>query len=196
MASFLTQETQAECVIGEDAGIIPEPGQQTPESDKLILWDAKGKVPDECLGELEQEDSLLDRFFVALFNVSLGFEYEEKAVARGIRGFFYEQDPLELFPKGIRAIFHGELWVSREILTKYILDNRRDDFLTIDDKETILTPREVEILTLISIGAKNEDIANKLCISPNTVKTHIYNIFKKINVPNRLQAALWAVKNL
>ena len=49
---------------------------------------------------------------------------------------------------------------------------------------------------MISTGAKNEEIAAELYISPNTVKTHIYNIFKKIDVPNRLQAVLWAAKNL
>lgn len=80
-------------------------------------------------------------------------------------------------------------------MAKYIQENRGKD--TISKKEvTILTPREIEILTMVASGAKNEEIANELYISPNTVKTHIYNIFKKINVPNRLQAALWAVKNL
>jgi LuxR family transcriptional regulator of csgAB operon len=59
-----------------------------------------------------------------------------------------------------------------------------------------LTPREVEILAMVAVGAKNEEIAEKLHISPHTVKTHIYNIFKKIDVPNRLQAALWAASNL
>jgi DNA-binding CsgD family transcriptional regulator len=72
-------------------------------------------------------------------------------------------------------------------------------------------PREIEILSMVAFGAKNEQIADKLFISPNTVKTHVYNIFKispntvkthvynifkKISVPNRLQAALWAAKNL
>ncbi|MFH1935680.1 MAG: helix-turn-helix transcriptional regulator [Pseudomonadota bacterium] len=60
----------------------------------------------------------------------------------------------------------------------------------------MLTPREVEILTMMATGATNANIADKLCISPHTVKTHIYNIFKKIDVPNRLQASLWATKNL
>ena len=56
--------------------------------------------------------------------------------------------------------------------------------------------REIEILGLISTGATNADIADKLIISQHTVKTHIYNIFQKIGVPNRLQAALWAGKHL
>ena len=62
--------------------------------------------------------------------------------------------------------------------------------------EAGLTPRELEILALVSIGANNEAIAEKLFVSPHTVKTHLYHIFKKINVPSRLQAALWAAKHL
>jgi len=95
----------------------------------------------------------------------------------------------------VSALFNDELWVSREIMTKTILENRDRDIITITDQNT-LTPREIEILSFIALGAKNEHIAEELFISPNTVKTHIYNIFKKINVPNRLQAALWAAKNL
>jgi|GEM_PF-4210763 len=59
-----------------------------------------------------------------------------------------------------------------------------------------LTRREVEILDLISNGYANQQIADELFISPHTVKTHLHNIFKKIKVKRRLQAALWAAQNL
>jgi len=49
---------------------------------------------------------------------------------------------------------------------------------------------------LIADGESNEEIADRLFISSHTVKSHLYRIYKKIEVPNRLQAALWAVKNL
>lgn len=62
--------------------------------------------------------------------------------------------------------------------------------------ETVLTRREMEILSVLASGAKNEEIADKLFISPHTVKTHLYAIYRKIKVSNRLQAVLWASKNL
>jgi DNA-binding CsgD family transcriptional regulator len=61
---------------------------------------------------------------------------------------------------------------------------------------TILTPREVEILSMVAIGLSNQQVSDKFCISHHTVKRHLYNIFRKINVPNRLQAALWSARNL
>ena len=58
-----------------------------------------------------------------------------------------------------------------------------------------LTKREIEILKLIALGKNNENIANDLNISTLTVKTHVSNIYRKINVPNRIQAIFWATKN-
>ena len=59
-----------------------------------------------------------------------------------------------------------------------------------------LTQRETEILTLVASGYTNKAISDDFRISPHTVKTHIRNIYKKINVNNRFQAVLWAVTYL
>ena len=58
-----------------------------------------------------------------------------------------------------------------------------------------LTERELEVLELLSIGLTNKEIAKKLFLSEKTVKNHLNNIFKKINVTDRTNAALYAVKN-
>jgi LuxR family transcriptional regulator of csgAB operon len=65
-----------------------------------------------------------------------------------------------------------------------------------EGKKALLTKRQAEILALVAVGYSNEEIASRLYISAHTVKTHLYTIFKKINVPNRIQASLWAAKNL
>jgi DNA-binding CsgD family transcriptional regulator len=62
--------------------------------------------------------------------------------------------------------------------------------------ERRLTRQELKVIMLIASGFRNAEIGKKLFISENTVKTHINRLFKKINVKNRLQAALWAAKHL
>ena len=59
-------------------------------------------------------------------------------------------------------------------------------------KNKLLTPRQVEILAWVAIGATDAEIAEKLGISSSTVKGHLNKIFKKINAPNRRQAIFWA----
>jgi len=196
MVSFFERETGAKCTAREDVRHVLTRDDKIVSQPKLILLDCLEKDLDSWLLELESSgENTLYLHLVALFNVRHGLGIEEKALRRGIRGFFYEQDPLERFPKALQAMFNGELWASRGIMAKTILEHRDTQIVSRKDP-SILTAREIEILTMLAVGAKNEQIANDLFISPNTVKTHIYNIFKKINVPNRLQAALWAAKNL
>lgn len=195
MGHFLGDKTGAKCLAMTDPSQIPAMEDDEGSDTRLILGDCLEKDLDGCMADLEAYgEAVLARDYVVFFNVSPGLKIEENALRRGVKGFFYEQDPLDVFPRGLGAILNGEIWVSRDIMTKFIPDDKGRDSATMES--SILTPREMEILSLVAIGAKNEEIAEKLYISTNTVKTHIYNIFKKINVPNRLQAALWAAKNL
>ena len=196
MASFLEKEFQVGCRLAGDLAQIEELASKADPEPRLVLMDASGRDLKSCLEYLRTlGEPLLARNHVILFNVMPGQGIEEKALRRGVRGFFSGGENRAQFLKGIRAIAQGELWVSREVMSKCILEEEEE--VNPQGKESsILTPREVEILSMVAIGAKNEEIADRLFISPNTVKTHIYNIFKKIEVPNRLQAALWAAKNL
>lgn len=136
-----------------------------------------------------------DEQIIALFNIEEDKKLEHEAVMNGIKGFFYRNNEIDLVKKGINALFDGDLWVSRDLLMNLVKYGDRIPEQP-PKKRDILTSRESEILAMVCIGATNEEIGNKLNISPNTVKTHLYKIFKKINVPNRMQAALWGAKNL
>jgi DNA-binding NarL/FixJ family response regulator len=85
---------------------------------------------------------------------------------------------------------NGELWYPRSVLEQHLLSNQTQP-MEQDRRLILLTMREREILSLLASGISNQDIAQKLYISPHTVKTHAYNIYKKINVANRQHAALW-----
>jgi DNA-binding CsgD family transcriptional regulator len=163
---------------------------------KLVLWDCLGKDLKACLQNVESSRHWRSsEELMGLFNVAPEMGIEEETVNRGVQGFFYENDPLEQLSKGVCAMFDGELWLSRKIMTECIVKNSHK-YAYPRIEETCLTQRERQILLMISVGLTNQEVADKSFISLHTVKAHLYNIFKKINVPNRLQAALWATKNL
>lgn len=89
----------------------------------------------------------------------------------------------------------GEIWLSRELMTKLIFYYRKQQSNAFRPA-CGLTHREMDIISLLSTGASNQQIAEKLFVSEHTVKSHLYNIFKKINVKNRLQALNWIHNNL
>lgn len=135
----------------------------------------------------------------ACFNVPLGSKIAENAISHGVHGIFYESDSLATFKRGIMAILQGELWFSRDTLSA-TLSSLVEEKKTYKSSHAVtdrirLTKREKEILKYIALGKTNEEIANKLHISILTVKTHVRNIYNKINVPNRIQAIFWVTKN-
>jgi DNA-binding CsgD family transcriptional regulator len=197
IASCLEQETGAKCLPAEDICNLPSRDETEPDGQrKLVLWDCHERDPKKLLAVLEGCGiQTTCEEYVALFNVCHDLGIEERCVWHGVRGLFYDHDSLTHFVKGVRAILNGQLWLSRRIMTKCIEQN--EGYRNSSKTETpILTPRERQMLAEITVGSTNTEIADKLCVSPHTVKTHLYNIYKKINASNRLQAALWATKNL
>jgi DNA-binding NarL/FixJ family response regulator len=134
---------------------------------------------------------------VALFNIAPGSrdEIEFEAIEHSIRGIFYLNEPPELLAKGIEKILGGEIWFSRKTTSQFLLDPKRFHPRS-QAMEAMLTAREKEILVAIASGSGNTEISDEFNISLNTVKTHVYNIYKKIDVRNRLEATLWVARYL
>jgi DNA-binding NarL/FixJ family response regulator len=197
LACCLERETGAKCVLVEDTGNILTTGYPQPSTlPTVMLWDCREKTPKSLLEELRlcamQKPS---GWKVLLLNVRRLWGIEKQLVQSGISGFFYREDPLRMVLNGIRAVLNGELWFPRKVMSSWILEGR-ERAAAHRKHSNALTPRQVEIVALVAVGATNDEIADRLRISPHTVKTHLYQVFKKINVPNRMQAALWAAKNL
>ncbi len=197
MANYLERATDIDCEAIEDASNIPSKSNGRANAKRLILWDCMGSDLNACLGTLAESTwPRMDEDLLSLFNVHRGDGTEEEGLKRGVKGFFYQGDSVDQFIKGIEALFKGELWLSRKIMTHYILNNHWQSSLPNEEELRLLTSREREILHMVSEGDSNDTISDKLCISTHTVKTHLYNIYRKINVSSRLQAALWSAKNL
>jgi LuxR family transcriptional regulator of csgAB operon len=195
MAWYLEEQTGLACTCLKelDAALFSDRnGQQN----DLILLDCLGSDYTGLWSTIRALfESDMAGIYVAIFNMATGRRFGNDLVKRGVRGVFYDDDPLPNLAKGVPAILEGELWFSRKDLMKCILEADTDTKLAMELKAH-LTARECEILLLIASGINNSQIADTLNISRNTVKTHLYNIYNKINVPNRLQAALWAAKHL
>jgi DNA-binding NarL/FixJ family response regulator len=195
MAWYLQENTGLICACSKNLNaesFSGPPGEKT----TLILLDCLGN---DLTGLWSTIRSFFDSgnkgYYIAIFNMPTGQPFGNDLVKKGVRGIFYNSDPLPNFAKGVPAILNGELWYSRKDLMKCLLDSNDDSEFALE-RRILLTSREKEILILIASGISNTQIADKLNISRNTVKTHLYNIYNKIKVPNRLQAALWAAKHL
>ena len=197
LSYMLKNELDVPCVQKDDIKCLFENETLDDEAKSLLLVDNSENYFEQIFVDLEhyKTNNSTTSYIVALFNLDRQMSIEHDAMRRGVQGFFYKNDRLELFTKGIKTLFSGEIWLSRDILVNMVLHSNIVDISPAQEKAG-LTKREMEILALVSMGAKNDEIADKLYISPHTVKTHLYNLFKKINVDNRFQAALWAAQNL
>ncbi len=117
-----------------------------------------------------------------------------KANELNVDGFIMKDttDSIELI-NSIFDVSRGERYIQSELIP--ILNNYLINLDSDKDKLELLTARELEILKMIAIGGKNSEIAAKMSISERTIKNHLTHIFDKIEVSDRTQAAVFAIKN-
>jgi DNA-binding NarL/FixJ family response regulator len=118
------------------------------------------------------------------------------AIVAGACGYLVKDSSIEELMRGITAAAVGESLISPPIASKVL---QRMRAVTLDQgAETIraeLSERELDVLRLIANGKDNAEIAEALHISPKTVKNHISNILMKLQIDNRIQAAVYAVRS-
>jgi NarL family two-component system response regulator LiaR len=125
-----------------------------------------------------------------------GESHVADAVAAGACGYLLKDSPVDDVVAAVRAAAQGAAWLSPRaadaILERIRVAQTEADSPSDADE---LSPRELEVLQLVGRGLDNGGIAAELCISPRTAKNHVSSILAKLRVPNRVQAAIFAVRN-
>lgn len=130
---------------------------------------------------------------VLILTVHEEIEYLVHAIDIGIEGYILKDSGFEELRNAINCVMGGESYIQPNLipaLNSYLI--HKDSDL---DKIKTLTKRELQVLIEVAKGKFNKDIAMDLNISERTVKNHLVSIFKKINVVDRTQAAVFAIKN-
>lgn len=118
-------------------------------------------------------------------------EYVHRALRAGARGFLLKDAGPQLLGEAIRAAANGDALISPQI-TLRLLREFTPAAHTARQASSPLTPREVDVLTLLARGLTNSEIGARLFLSLGTVKTHIAGILVKLGLRNRVEAAMWA----
>ena len=130
---------------------------------------------------------------VMVLTVHNEVEYLLKAVDIGVNGYLLKDSESAELKKAILAVVNGEDYIQPSLIP--VLNSKMLDRDSDSSKIESLTRRELEVLKMLSYGTYNKEIAEQLNISERTVKNHVSNIFKKIGVTDRTQAAVFAIRN-
>lgn len=144
----------------------------------------------EVLEEIKKSDIDIKILILTVHNE---IEYLIKAVDIGVDGYILKDSESAELKKAINYIYNGENYIQPSLIP--VLNSRLMNRNMDKEKIDSLTKRELEVLIQLAYGMYNKEIANTLSISERTVKNHISNIFKKIDVSDRTQAAVFAIKN-
>jgi two-component system nitrate/nitrite response regulator NarL len=127
-------------------------------------------------------------------------ELHRRAIRLGARGIVAKEHAAETLIKSVRKVHDGELWLDHAFTAGLIseLTAEAGGLRQADPEKArvdALTPREREVVTLVSQGLRNKDIAARLFVSDITVRHHLTSIFAKLEVADRLELVLYAFRN-
>ena len=130
---------------------------------------------------------------VIILTIHNEVDYLIKALDNGCDGYVLKDSDFNTLKKAIYSVYSGDTYIEPSLMPLLNVSLAERDVLK--EKVSDLTKRELEVLKMIASGAFNKEIALTLNISERTVKNHVSNIFKKIGVSDRTQAAVFAIKN-
>ena len=152
------------------------------EQTDIALLDLTSEITFGVLSDLRRAVSSCR---IVLWVNTISTELAFQAMGLGIRGILRKTLPTELQVKCLHKVYAGELWFEKA-LTDSFLSARR----------VALTQREGQLVSLLSQGLKNKEIATALMISEGTVKVYLSRLFQKVGVKDRFELALFGLKNL
>ncbi len=192
LVDLLDQSGTCRCrVVGiDEVHEIKE--QDTPQ---LVLVDVLSGNYGEVIRLFSTSTSQSDGPVFGLINVQSDEDVEPFLFWKEVHGIFRADTRPEVLVRGVENMLAGNYWFPRGALD-HLLDQTRNALKDMNGAIETLTRRERAVLEALAEGASNEAIADRLCISPHTVKSHLYNLFRKIEVSNRVEAAIWARRYL
>lgn len=161
----------------------------------VVLMDINMPILNGLQAVKEMRDKGIDSKVIML-TIHEDREYLFKSLQSGAQGYVLKDAEPSVLIDAIRNVASGETYIQSNMTTELVKEfNRVTKREREREFETNLTAREVEVLNLIADGLLNKEIAKKLYISEKTVKNHVSSIFRKLNVCDRTQAAIYAFKN-
>lgn len=133
---------------------------------------------------------------IILFNVPQALPTSELITFGVLKGLFYNSEEKAKIAKGLEEVINGDNWLPRKVASQLLFYYRNIVSTNTTPTNVDLTIRELQVIRCLQSGSSNTQIADDLFISEFTVKSHLYQIFRKLAVKNRVQAIAWANQNL
>lgn len=183
------------CVISQASNGEEAVAMAKREKPDIILMDINMPVLNglQAIKLLKEEDI---NYKIIVLTLHQDREYLFKTLQLGCEGYVLKDAESSVLIEAIRNVYCNQTYIQPNMTGELVKEFNRVTLYE-QDKSIVnnLTNREVEVLKLIAEGMINKEIAKNLYISEKTVKNHISNIFKKLDVNDRTQAAIYAFKH-